>query len=314
MRIVVTGGAGFIGSHLVDAFLARGDEVMVIDDLSNGRVELLDLGMVTLHQISVTDTQAVTNLITTFTPEVICHLAAQISVRHSMTDPAADAQTNVIGTVNVLTAAAKVNARVVSASTGGAMYGNGVALPTPEDLPPGTEAPYGVSKYCAEQYLALFNKLHGSTHVALRLGNVYGPRQDPHGEAGVVAIFCGQAVHDDQPTIYGDGEQTRDYVFVGDIVDAFLAAIHYDGDGVFNVGTGIETSVLDLLEAVSAAVGRHIEPRFGPPRTGEVRRVALDSTRAADTLGWKATTTLRDGIRITYEAGDRGKPWLRRRV
>jgi UDP-glucose 4-epimerase len=302
MRIVVTGGAGFIGSHLVDAFLARGDEVMVIDDLSNGRVELLDLGMVTLHQVSVTDTQAVTNLITTFTPEVICHLAAQISVRHSMADPAADAETNVIGTVNVLTAATKVNARVVSASTGGAMYGNVVALPTPEDLPPGTEAPYGVSKYCAEQYLALFNKLHGSTHVALRLGNVYGPRQDPHGEAGVVAIFCGQAVHDDQPTIYGDGEQTRDYVFVGDIVDAFLAAIHYDGDGVFNVGTGIETSVLDLLNAVSAAVGRHIEPRFGPPRTGEVRRVALDSTRAADTLGWKATTTLRDGIRITYEA------------
>ena len=302
MRIVVTGGAGFIGSHLVDAFLARGDEVMVIDDLSNGRVELLDLDMVTLHQVSVTDTQAVTNLITTFTPEVICHLAAQISVRHSMADPAADAETNVIGTVNVLTAAAKVNARVVSASTGGAMYGNGVALPTPEDLPPGTEAPYGVSKYCAEQYLALFNKLHGSTHVALRLGNVYGPRQDPHGEAGVVAIFCGQAVHDDQPTIYGDGEQTRDYVFVGDIVDAFLAAIHYDGDGVFNVGTGIETSVLDLLEAVSAAVGRHIEPRFASPRTGEVRRVALDSTRAADTLGWKATTTLRDGIRITYEA------------
>ena len=302
MRIVVTGGAGFIGSHLVDAFLARGDEVMVIDDLSHGRVEILSLDAVRLHQVSVTDVQAVTNLITTFTPEVICHLAAQISVRHSMADPAADAETNVIGTVNVLTAAAKVNARVVFASTGGAMYGNGVALPTPEDLPPGTEAPYGVSKYCAEQYLALFNKLHGSTHVALRLGNVYGPRQDPHGEAGVVAIFCGQAAHDDQPTIYGDGEQTRDYVFVGDIVDAFLAAIHYDGDGVFNVGTGIETSVLDLLEAVSAAVGRHIEPRFAPPRTGEVRRVALDSTRAADTLGWKATTTLRDGIRITYEA------------
>ncbi|HSZ28174.1 MAG TPA: NAD-dependent epimerase/dehydratase family protein [Pseudonocardiaceae bacterium] len=302
MRIVVTGGAGFIGSHLVDAFLARGDEVMVIDDLSHGRVEILSLDAVRLHQVSVTDVQAVTNLITTFTPEVICHLAAQISVRHSMADPAADAETNVIGTVNVLTAAAKVNARVVFASTGGAMYGNGVALPTPEDLPPGTEAPYGVSKHCAEQYLALFNKLHGSTHVALRLGNVYGPRQDPHGEAGVVAIFCGQAAHDDQPTIYGDGEQTRDYVFVGDIVDAFLAAIHYDGDGVFNVGTGIETSVLDLLEAVSAAVGRHIEPRFAPPRTGEVRRVALDSTRAADTLGWKATTTLRDGIRITYEA------------
>lgn len=302
MRIVVTGGAGFIGSHLVDTFLARGDEVMVIDDLSAGRVQLLDLDTVTLHQVSVTDAQAVTNLITTFTPEVICHLAAQISVRHSMADPAADAETNVIGTVNVLIAAAKVNARVVFASTGGAMYGDGVILPTLEDLPPGTEAPYGVSKYCAEQYLALFNRLHGGTHVALRLGNVYGPRQDPHGEAGVVAIFCGQAAHDDQPTIYGDGEQTRDYVFVGDIVDAFLAAIHYDSEGVFNVGTGIETSVLDLLDAVSAAAGRHIQPRFAPPRTGEVRRVALDCTRAADTLGWKATTTLRDGIRITYEA------------
>lgn len=302
MRVVVTGGAGFIGSHLVDTFLARGDEVIVIDDLSSGRVERLDLDTVALYQISVTDTQAVTNLITTFTPEVICHLAAQISVRDSVADPTADAETNIIGSVNVLTAAAKVNARVVFASTGGAMYGDGVVLPTPEDLLPGTEAPYGVSKYCAEQYLALFNRLHGSTHVALRLGNVYGPRQDPHGEAGVVAIFCGQAAHDDQPTIYGDGEQTRDYVFVGDIVEAFIAAIHYDSDGVFNVGTGIETSVLDLLDAVSAAAGRHIEPRFAPLRTGEWRRGALDPTRAADALGWKATTALRDGIHITYEA------------
>jgi UDP-glucose 4-epimerase len=302
MRVVVTGGAGFIGSHLVDAFLARGDEVMVIDDLSSGRVERLDLDRVALHQISVTDAQAVTNLITTFTPEMICHLAAQISVRHSVVDPTADAKTNVIGTVNVLTAAAKVNARVVFASTGGAMYGDSVVLPTPEDLLPETKAPYGVAKHCAEQYLALFNRLHGSTHVALRLGNVYGPRQDPHGEAGVVAIFCGQAAHDGEPTIYGDGEQTRDYVFVGDIVEAFLAAIHYDGDGVFNVGTGIETSVLDLLDAVSAAADRHIEPCFAPPRTGEVRRGALDPTRAADTLGWKATTAVRDGIRITYDA------------
>jgi UDP-glucose 4-epimerase len=302
MRVVVTGGAGFIGSHLVDAFVARGEEVMVIDDLSGGRVELLDLDRVALHHVSVTDAAAVTNLITTFAPEVICHLAAQISVRHSIANPAADAETNIIGTVNVLTAAATVNARVVFASTGGAMYGDGVVLPTPEDFLPGTEAPYGVAKYCAEQYLALFNRLHGSTHVALRLGNVYGPRQDPHGEAGVVAIFCGHAVHNDQPTIYGDGEQTRDYVFVGDVVEAFLAAIHYDSDGVFNVGTGIETSVLELLDAVSAAAGRQIQPRFAPPRVGEVRRGALDPAWAADTLGWKATTALRDGIRITYRA------------
>ncbi|MGH3924483.1 MAG: NAD-dependent epimerase/dehydratase family protein, partial [Pseudonocardiaceae bacterium] len=293
MRVVVTGGAGFIGSHLVDTFLARGDEVAVIDDLSSGRVERLDLDKVALHQVSVADTQAVADLIITFSPEVICHLAAQISVRHSVADPAADAETNVIGTINVLTAAAKVNARVIFASTGGAMYGDGVALPTPEDLLPGTEAPYGVSKYCAEQYLALFNRVHGSTHVALRLGNVYGPRQDPHGEAGVVAIFCGQAAHDNQPTIYGDGKQTRDYVFVGDAVEAFLAAVHYGSGGVFNVGTGIETSVLDLLEVVSAAAGRHLEPRLALPRTGEVRRGALDPTRAADLLDWKATTALR---------------------
>ncbi|MBW0010781.1 MAG: NAD-dependent epimerase/dehydratase family protein, partial [Pseudonocardiales bacterium] len=225
MRVAVTGGAGFIGSHLVDAFLACGDEVMVIDDLSSGRVDRLNLDTVTLHQVSVTDAQAVTDLVTTFTPEVICHLAAQISVRHSVADPAADAATNVMGTVNVLAATAKANARVVFASTGGAMYGDSVMLPATEDLPPGTEAPYGVSKYCAEQYLALFNRLHGSTHVALRLSNVYGPRQDPHGEAGVVAVFCDQAAHDDQPTIYGDGEQTRDYVFVGDVVEAFLAAV-----------------------------------------------------------------------------------------
>lgn len=300
MRALVTGGAGFIGSHLVDRLIADGQRVAVLDDLSSGHCDRVP-GGIALHVVDVVNAGAVTDVVTAYQPDVIYHLAAQISVRCSVADPAADATTNVVGTLNVLNAATAAGARLILASTGGAMYGDDVALPTPETCPPATLAPYGVSKYCAEQYVLLFNRLHAAGHVALRLGNVYGPRQDPHGEAGVVAIFCGQVARGQAPTIYGDGKQTRDYIYVADVVDAFLAATGYRGDeAVFNIGTATETSVVDLLDRINSAAGTAIEPTFAPTRAGESRHVALDCTRAEAELNWVPATDIGAGVRLTY--------------
>ncbi|HYZ37024.1 MAG TPA: NAD-dependent epimerase/dehydratase family protein [Pseudonocardiaceae bacterium] len=300
MRALVTGGAGFIGSHLVDRLIACGHRVAVLDDLSSGHRSRIRRD-VSLHVVDVVNANEVAGVVAAYQPEVIYHLAAQISVRYSVANPRADATTNVVGTLNLLNAATATDARLILASTGGAMYGDGVALPTPETCPPATLAPYGISKYCAEQYLMLFNRLHAGRHIALRLGNVYGPRQDPHGEAGVVAIFCNQVARGQTPTIYGDGKQTRDYLYVADVVDAFLAATGYPGDeAVFNVGTGTATSVVDLLDAINAAAGTAVEPTFAPARAGESRHVALDCARAAAELDWVATTSLEAGVRQTY--------------
>jgi UDP-glucose 4-epimerase len=300
MRALITGGAGFIGSHLLDRLLADGAEVTVIDNLSSGDKDRVP-GTVPLHVTDVRDTAAVRAIVTTARPDVIYHLAAQISVRESVADPEFDATVNVMGTLGVLDAAQKVGARVVLASTGGAMYGDGVVMPTPETVLPGTRAPYAISKYCAEQYLQLFNRLHGTRHIALRLGNVYGPRQDPHGEAGVVAIFCGQVSSGQAPVIFGDGTQTRDYVHVSDIVAAFTAGGTYTGPReLFNIGTGKGTSVLELLDAVNDAAGKSLAPRHASARAGEWKHGALDSSLAAAELGWQATIDVRDGIRRTY--------------
>jgi UDP-glucose 4-epimerase len=300
MRALITGGAGFIGSHLLDRLLADGAEVTVIDNLSSGDKDRVP-GTVPLHVTDVRDTAAVRAIVTRTRPDVIYHLAAQISVRESVADPEFDAATNVMGTLGVLNAAQEAGARVMLASTGGAMYGDGVVMPTPEAVLPGTHAPYAISKYCAEQYLQLFNRLHGTRHVALRLGNAYGPRQDPHGEAGVVAIFCGQVSRDQVPTIFGDGAQTRDYVYVSDIVAAFTSAAAYTGtQALFNIGTGKGTSVLELLGAVNGAAGKSLAPRHAPERSGEWKHGALDSSLAAVELGWHATIDFRDGIRRTY--------------
>ncbi|MCA1821411.1 MAG: NAD-dependent epimerase/dehydratase family protein [Pseudonocardia sp.] len=300
MRALVTGGAGFIGSHLVDRLIAGGHRVAVLDDLSSGHRDRV-AGDVALHVVDVVNAGQVTEVVTAYQPDVIYHLAAQISVRCSVADPAADATTNVLGTLNLLSAATAAGARLILASTGGAMYGDGVVVPTPETCPPTSLAPYGISKYCAEQYLLLFNRLHGARHAALRLGNVYGPRQDPHGEAGVVAIFCGQVARGQTPTIYGDGKQTRDYIYVADVVDAFLAATGYSGDeAVFNIGTGTATSVVDLLDAINVAAGSAIEPTFAPARAGESRHVALDCARAAAELAWGPATSIDAGVRRTY--------------
>lgn len=307
MRVIVTGGAGFIGSHLTDAFLARGDDVTVIDDLSAGRPARLD-ERVALHKLSVTDPRLLSEAIESARPNLICHLAAQIDVRASVARPAADAQTNVVGTINVLEAAKAAGSRVLLCSTGGALYGRDAPIPSMEDVLPLPESPYGIGKYCAEQYLGLYNRLHDTAHSVLRLANVYGPRQDPTGEAGVVAIFCSQMLADARPTIFGDGSQTRDYVYVGDVVSAFLAAADQRRPGTWNIGTGAEVSVLDLMRVVAEVTGRAADCTLAPPRPGELQRSALAIDRARLDLGWKATTGLEDGVRAVCDWIGSGTP------
>ena len=305
MRVLVTGGAGFIGSHLTDALLARGDEVAALDDLSPGPAGRLD-PRVTLHKLSITDAAALTSAVQAFRPELICHLAAQIDVRASVDAPADDAEVNILGTINLLEAARAAGARILFASSGGAMYGRDAPIPSPEDVPPLPESPYGIAKYCAEQYIALYNRLHRTRHSVLRLANVYGPRQDPAGGAGVITIFCASALAGTQPTIYGDGTQTRDYVYVDDAVRAFLAAGDDGRPGTWNIGTGVEVSVLDLAAIVADVAGQEMRPRFAPPRAGELPRSAIAVDRAASELGWHAATPLAEGVRRVYrwiEAG-----------
>ncbi|MEV4749097.1 NAD-dependent epimerase/dehydratase family protein [Streptosporangium sp. NPDC049248] len=299
MHAIVTGGAGFIGSHIVDALLDRGDTVTVVDNLSRGRTARLPAD-VDLRTMDITNADAITSVVADTHPEVIFHLAAQIDVRTSVADPAHDAAVNISGTINLLEAARTVGARLVYASTGGALYGQNAPLPSPEQTLPEPEAPYGTAKYCAEQYLALFNRLHGTQHAALRMGNIYGPRQDPAGEAGVIGIFCGRIFADERPTIFGDGKATRDYVYVADAVAAFLAAGDHARGGVWNIGTGRETSVLQLVEHVCRSAGRDIEPVFAASRAGELQRSVLDVAAAERDLGWKATVPIDEGIPRVY--------------
>jgi UDP-glucose 4-epimerase len=303
MRTLVTGGAGFIGSNLVDGLLARGDEVTVLDDVSTGRRGNLEAALqdgAELVQGDVRDGEALAELCARLRPEVVFHLAAQIDVRRSVADPAFDARVNVEGTINVLRAAQASGARrVVNTSTGGAIYGEGRMIPAPEDHPVAPEAPYGLSKFCAENYCQIFSRLHGLSTVSLRYGNVYGPRQDPLGEAGVIAIFCGKLLEGGRPTIFGDGLQTRDYVFVGDVVDANLLAADSDATGAFNIGRGVETNVLELVEALRPLARDGFEPEHAPERPGEVRRIALDASRARDELGWEAKVGLEEGLERT---------------
>src|SRR3954467_4443055 len=303
MRALVTGGAGFIGSNLVDALLDRGDEVTVVDDLSTGRRENLDnalAGGARLVEADIRDTQAMRELIAGARPEAIFHLAAQIDVRKSVADPGHDARINVEGTINMLAAAQEAGVRrFVNTSSGGAIYGEAQQIPAPESHPVAPEAPYGLSKFCAEQYCEIYRRSYGTSAVSLRYGNVYGPRQDPLGEAGVIAIFCGKLLEGEQPVIFGDGLQTRDYVFVGDVVAANLAAADSDAAGAFNIGTGIESTVLDIVEALAPLADGPFEPRHEPERLGEVRHIALDTARAREELGWRAQVDLADGLRRT---------------
>jgi UDP-glucose 4-epimerase len=305
-RVVVTGGAGFVGSHLADALRDRGDDVLVIDDLSKGREDRLD--GVAFARGDIRDGPALAGLVHDHRAEVVFHLAAQADVRASVADPVADLMINVAGTVHVLEAARAEDARVVFASTGGAIYGATDQRPTPETAPTSPEAPYGTAKLCAEEYVRLFNRLHGTQHVILRLGNVYGPRQDPAGEAGVVSIFAGRIARGERPLVFGDGRQTRDYVYVGDVVDAFMAAADAGSPGCWNVGAGTETSVLDLLEGFAAVTGRPVEPEFAPARAGELDASALDGSLAARELGFQPRVALGDGLARVYRWVEAGEP------
>jgi UDP-glucose 4-epimerase len=323
VKALVTGGAGFIGSNLVDALLARGDEVTIVDDLSTGRRENLDAALAAgaeLAKLDIREAAALAERVAAARPDVVFHLAAQIDVRKSVADPAFDASINVGGTANVLEAARAAGGsegagtadggsapRIVFVSTGGAIYGegDGQRLPLAENAPIAPLSPYGQSKFAAEGYLALYERLYDLSGVSLRLGNVYGPRQDPLGEAGVIAIFCGKLRAGERPTVFGDGRQTRDYIYVGDVVAAALAAAESGASGPVNIGTGIETDVLELARRLAEIDGAEgFEPEPAPPRPGEVQRISLDASRAERELGWRAETSLEDGLRLTLESLD----------
>jgi UDP-glucose 4-epimerase len=295
VRAIVTGGAGFIGSNVVDALLARGDEAHALDDLSKGARENVSAGA----ELHVADIREPDSVFDAVRPEVVLHLAAQADVRVSVERPALDAEINVLGTVRILEAARRHGAKIVFASSGGAAYGE-CDGPATESAPLRPLAPYGTSKLCGEEYLATWNRLYGTKHVALRLGNVYGPRQMPHGEAGVVAIFMGLLRDGGTPTVFGEGLQTRDYVYVGDVVDAMLRALERDG-GIYNVGTGVETSVVGLYDAIRTASGVDREPAFAPARLGELQRSVLDASLAERELGWRPEHTLAGGLAATWE-------------
>jgi UDP-glucose 4-epimerase len=300
MRAIVTGGAGFIGSHVADALIARGDEVHVVDNLWSGRRENI-AAEAALHELDVRD-EALVELAGRLRPDVVFHLAAQSDVGTSVERPVFDAEVNVAGTVRVLEAAQAAAARVVFSSTGGAIYGECERPAREEDerLP---LSPYAASKLAGEEYLAMWNRLHGTSHTTLRLGNVFGPRQLPKLEGGVVAIFLDRLRTGRETVIFGDGEQTRDFVYVGDVVAAFLTAAEHPGGGIFNVGSGAGTSIRELHSlCAAAAAGSEQEPRFSPARAGDLLHSVLDASRAAEELGWRPETPLAEGLARTWDA------------
>jgi UDP-glucose 4-epimerase len=291
VHAAVTGGAGFIGSNLVDALVARGDEVLVVDDLSFGKRENVNPAA-TFVERDILDGVDVAGV------DVVFHLAAQTDVQTSVREPARDAEANVVGTVRVLEAALEAGAQVVFTSTGGAIYGE-CPVPATESTLREPGSPYGIAKLCGEEYLGGFNRIHGTTNVVARLGNVFGPRQSPSLEGGVVSIFLDRMARGEETVIFGDGLQVRDFIYVGDVVDALLAAAGHPG-GIFNVGTGIETTVLELHRACAEVAGVPSEPTFEPARLGDLRRSALDVSRAASELGFTARFSLADGLTRTW--------------
>jgi UDP-glucose 4-epimerase len=301
MRIMVTGGAGFVGSHTVDALVAAGGyQVSILDNLSTGKREQIN-PRASFTQADLRDAATVKAMVERERPEVIVHLAAQMDVRRSVADPSFDAEVNLVGFLNLMEAGRQHGLnRVIFASTGGAIYGEQEAFPCDEEHPRRPVSPYGVAKFATEAYLFFYQVQYGIDFVALRYANVYGPRQDPHGEAGVVAIFCGRILAGQPCTIYGDGGQTRDYVYVGDVVRANLAAIESAVSGAFNVGTGVETDVNQLYAALASAAGSKVPPSYGPARPGEQRRSVISAARAERELGWRPQRTLQDGLARTF--------------
>lgn len=303
MRILVTGGAGFIGSHTVDALVASGaGEVSVLDDLSTGKRQQVN-AKATLYQTDLRDGAAVASVVEQARPEIIFHLAAQMDVRRSVADPAFDAQVNLVGFLNLMESARRHGLRrVIFSSTGGAIYGEQDEFPCTEDHPRRPVSPYGVAKLATEAYLFFYKAEYGIDYLALRFGNVYGPRQDPHGEAGVVAIFCGRILDGKPVTIYGDGSQTRDYVYVGDVVRAVAAAAKSSGSGIaLNIGTGIETNVNDLYSTLAGIAGFRMQAEHAAARPGEQKRSVISPARAERELGWRPEKKLADGLEETFK-------------
>jgi UDP-glucose 4-epimerase len=300
MRILVTGGAGFIGSHVADALLEQGHEVHVIDDLSSGFERNLPAGA-TFHRADIR-TDAAARVVQDVRPEVLIHHAAQMDVRRSVADPRYDASVNVDGFLNLMEAGRTSGlTRVVFASTGGAIYGEPDYVPQDEQHPLQPLSPYGITKLVTEKYLFFYEQTYGISYAALRYGNVYGPRQSPHGEAGVIAIFTERMLDHQQPIVNGDGLQTRDYVFVGDIVRANLAALAYDGSGIFNVGTGVETDVVTLFRTINDYTGGHTEEQHAPAKPGEQMRSVLSYAHTHQTLGWKPEVDVAEGLKTTVD-------------
>ena len=301
MRILVTGGAGFIGSNLSDRLLAEGHDVAILDDLSTGRRDQVPSGA-RFYEADLNDPSATDRCVAEFRPEIVSHHAAQIDVRRSVTDPLFDARTNILGSIALLQSCTRHGVRkVIYASTGGAIYGEGRVLPAPEDHPVHPEAPYGASKHAVEHYLHLWKLLHGLDWTVLRYPNVYGPRQSPHGEAGVNAIFIGLMAAGERPRVFGTGEQVRDYLFIDDVVEANVLALSMAGGEILNLGTGVPTSVNDIVRELNHILDTRLEPIREPARAGEIQRIYLDAARARRMLGWTPRVEFADGLRRTVE-------------
>lgn len=301
MKCLVTGGAGFIGSHIVDTLLEAGHEVVVVDDLSTGKRANLN-PRARFYELDIRSPE-LPEVFAGERPDIVSHQAAQMDVRRAVREPAFDASVNVIGALNVLESARHNGVKkILFASTGGAVYGEPEQVPVAETHPIAPMSPYGLTKFTFEQYLGLYRRLYGMAYVALRYPNVYGPRQDPHGEAGVVAIFTRQMLAGEQPVIFGDGSKSRDYVHVSDVAAATrLLVAHGDEGSVFNLGFGLEVTDRMIFDAVRDALGLSIEPRYGEVRPGEVSRIALNASRIRDARGWQPTLSYRDGIARTVE-------------
>lgn len=301
MKILVSGGAGFIGSHITDKYVSLGHSVVVIDNLSTGKKSYIN-PQATFYEVDVRDTNSISEIFAKEKPEVLNHHAAQMDVRKSVADPVYDAEVNVVGLLNLMEAG-RMNGlkKVIFASSGGTVYGESSQIPTPESAPTRPTSPYGIAKLSSEYYLDFYLQAYQINYVALRYGNVYGPRQNPHGEAGVVAIFTTKLLAGEQPVINGDGNQTRDYVFVSDLVEASVQALEKDGRVIVNIGTGKETDVNKIFGLLSQSTKSTIPEVHGPTKTGEQSRSCLDASLALSVLGWRATTSLEIGLAKTVE-------------
>ncbi len=302
MKILVTGGAGFIASHIVDAYINLGHDVVVVDDLSSGKKEFINKKAI-FYQADIRNRNKINEIFVKERPEVINHHAAQISVRSSVEDPVNDAEINILGLLNLLEEGRRIGVKkVIFASSGGVVYGEAKQIPTPEDYYPLQPlSPYGVSKLSSEYYLYVYHKMYKMPFVALRYANVYGPRQNPHGEAGVVAIFSLKLLRGKSPVVNGDGKQTRDYIYVGDVVEVNKIALINSQVGSFNIGTGIETNVIEIYQNIKDIIGVNITAQYGPAKIGEQKRSCLDFQKAKKLLGWEPKVMLKEGLEKTVE-------------